>query len=1086
MPPRVRRAPGLPPHDFRNKLLLNQWLISQLGVDPLDGVFSSKVRPFHKLAGPIRDARLEGLDHDGLHKFFHALTESELFYDEFSAIPKARLQTYEENIGRHTKAINERRARPVVWKYYQWLSLIFVEMYLDRWFADPEILLKDLNAYVARFNAKWSEFEDMPEFVLDELNKLSLQNATGSGKTLLMHVNLLQYRHYANRYGRAKNLSRAILITPNESLSIQHIDEFRESGIDASNFAKEGHSLFTQEKGLARVDVLEITKLGDKEGPNTIATRSLGDQNLLMVDEGHRGMSGKDEGVWFTRRSDLCAKGFTFEYSATFEQAVQASGNADFVNSYAKTIVFDYSYRWFYEDGFGKDYQILNLPDSYQTTRDNYLTACLLKFFQQQCIYEDRASALVPFNLEMPLWVFVGSTVASAKLTKDEQIVATDVAQILEFFARFLSENDNSCRRIQEILEGRGQDTGLLDKNGVDIFDGAFTYLASLKKTAAELFKDILKRLFNAENGGHLALERVKGDSGEIVLRVGTSETPFGLINVGDAKSLADHLEGLAKQERLPVTVDESDFSEAQFASVKESSSPINLLIGSKKFVEGWDCWRVSTLGLMHVGKSEGAQIIQLFGRGVRLKGWQWSLKRSGHTRAPQRPPFIEELETLNVFGIEADFMERFKKFLEDEGLPGNERRRVFTIPLNITYDFGKKLKIVRPKKKASDGKEYDFKKDGPVPGLHEVPEYIRLHRVVADWYPRIQSIQSRKLGEAAEREAVVLRPEHLCLLDYDALYFEVESYKRERSWHNFNIDVPGIRSLLADNTWYTLYLPHARLTPSNYGDVRLIQLVACDLVTRYCEAYYNYRRREFLEPRLEVRELKADDDNIPQDEFYQLIVDGSEEQVITGIEKIKQQIEEKKEDLLSVGDLNACLFGMHLFQPLFHLRKGGKITILPVALNESEFEFVKDLKTWSEKNQKSLESEGIELYLLRNMSRGKGVGFFEAGGFHPDFILWMVVGNKQFVTFIEPHGLLHEGQASDKILFRERIKEIERRLNDPNVVLNSFIMSWTPYPQLRWGPSREDLEKQHILFMTDDKDQYIGKLFDRLKSQIK
>ena len=44
-----------------------------------------------------------------------------------------------------------------------------------------------------------------------------------------------------------------------------------------------------------------------KEGPNTIATRSLGDQNLLLVDEGHRGMSGKEEGVWFTRRSDLCA-----------------------------------------------------------------------------------------------------------------------------------------------------------------------------------------------------------------------------------------------------------------------------------------------------------------------------------------------------------------------------------------------------------------------------------------------------------------------------------------------------------------------------------------------------------------------------------------------------------------------------------------------------------------------------------------------------------------------------------------------------------------------------------------------------------
>jgi hypothetical protein len=49
-------------------------------------------------------------------------------------------------------------------------------------------------------------------------------------------------------------------------------------------------------------------------------------------------------------------------------------------------------------------------------------------------------------------------------------------------------------------------------------------------------------------------------------------------------------------------------------------------------------------MGLMHVGRSEGSQIIQLFGRGVRLKGYEWSLKRSGHSHAPLRPTFIEEL----------------------------------------------------------------------------------------------------------------------------------------------------------------------------------------------------------------------------------------------------------------------------------------------------------------------------------------------------------------------------------------------------------------------------------------------------------
>ena len=35
-------------------------------------------------------------------------------------------------------------------------------------------------------------------------------------------------------------------------------------------------------------------------------------------------------------------------------------------------------------------------------------------------------------------------------------------------------------------------------------------------------------------------------------------------------------------------------------------------------FIAGWNSWRVSTMGLMHVGVGEGSEIIQMFGRGVR------------------------------------------------------------------------------------------------------------------------------------------------------------------------------------------------------------------------------------------------------------------------------------------------------------------------------------------------------------------------------------------------------------------------------------------------------------------------------------
>ena len=203
-----------------------------------------------------------------------------------------------------------------------------------------------------------------------------------------MHVNLLQFQYYARNTPRAIGYPRIILLSPNERLSEQHLEELNLSGFF--------HTQRLNPKSSGRygtIDVIEITKLGDSEGPNTIATRSLGDQNLLLVDEGHRGMSGKEEGVWFARRSELCARGFTFEYSATFAQAVAAAKNRILEDSYAKAIIFDYSYRWFYEDGFGKDYQILNLPETYQQVQDVYLTACLLKYYQQLKIYEERDSS---------------------------------------------------------------------------------------------------------------------------------------------------------------------------------------------------------------------------------------------------------------------------------------------------------------------------------------------------------------------------------------------------------------------------------------------------------------------------------------------------------------------------------------------------------------------------------------------------------------------------------------------------------------------------------------------------------------------
>lgn len=1078
---KAKKAKPLP---FGHKLVLNQWIVSLFGFDPLKDHKDGKrtLRPMSPIASSVKDAP-EGMNAENLHHFYREL---DIHLQQGSQITREDLLRYEHNIVSHTLAINEKRQRPIIWKYYQWLSLLFAEIYLDRFFADRDALHEQLNAYVDSFNDYWTQagyVTGITSYAVEDLNKLCLQNATGSGKTLLMHVNFLQFRHYAEASPLKDDLTRTILITPNESLSEQHRKEMKASDIVAERLLTDsGDLLSTGKSGMRQVDFTEVTKLGDQDGPNTIAVRNLGDQNLLLVDEAHRGMGSQEERGWFASRARLSAKGFVFEYSATLKEAVSAAKRADIEASYARAILFDYSYRYFYEDGYGKDYRIFNLPKTYSELQFSYLTACLLTFYQQLKLYEDKGGSYAHYNLEKPLWVFVGSSVTKATGTKAEKDTVSDVGKIIAFLAAFLKDRVASVSQIERLLKGNAKETGLLDENGGDIFAGSFVYLQHLmaaeKWSADDLLQDILLKLFQSKSGGQLSIARIKGDENEIMLRVGQADEPFGLINVGDANGLATHI---ADRKFDNVAVLDSEFSETLFGQITSSSSPVNLLIGSKRFVEGWDCWRVSTLGLMHVGKSEGAQIIQLFGRGVRLKGYEWTLQRSGFATPTHQPEYIQYVETLNVFGIEADFMERFRKFLEEEELPTNDQKLVHTVPLTVTYDFGQRLKVLRPRRKKSDGQEYSFKRDGAVPSFGVVPDKLREKIIEIDWYPRIQSLESRRGARLGEKQGAVFKSAHLALLDCDDLFFRLEKFKRERTWHNLNIDKSAILPLLADTTWYRLVTPSGKLGFDTFANVRLWQEMACELLQKYAEEYYNHCKAAFLEPRLELREIEAGDGNFPESDEYQLIVDANELALIKDIESLTNDIAAHNVGVLQAGDLKGCLFGNHLYEPVLHAAKGSKIQVTPVSLNESEFQFLDDLRIYIENEQKRLTDDGVEIFLLRNESRGRGVGFFEAGNFYPDFLLWQVKGGVQYLSFVEPHGLQHEGPGHKKIEFHRTIKAIEDRLGDEDVVLNSFVVTPTRYGKLNWGKTIDELEDMNVLFMVDHADTYVSKLVERM-----
>ena len=987
---------------------------------------------------------------------------------------------------RHTLELNGhrqlRRERPVVWKYYQYLALLFVEVYLDRYFRDPQALAASVNAHIAKFNHGKDDAQQLP--LLDEgrdaelgLNKLALWCATGSGKTLLMHMNLRQYQHHLAQAGRSGELNRVLLLTPNQGLSHQHLQEFAAAGIEAELFDKNARGLFA---GRA-VEIIDIHKLAEDSKDKTVAVDAFENSNLVLVDEGHRGMSGGEEGQWLTRRDRLCEKGFSFEYSATFKQAVK--GSVPLSRRYARSIVFDYSYRYFYNDGYGKDYQILNLDDATeQSSLDRYLTACLLAAYQQRRLFDDRQVALQPFNIERPLWIFVGGSVNAVRRQGGREV--SDVTEILLFLSRFAGGRAQSEQALLEILS-----VGMPNASGQNPFANRFGYLTELNLSGGELFSDICTRLFNAPGGGALHVEYLKGADGELALKLGDNE-PFGVINVGDAKKLYDlcgTTQGLVAEER--------DFSGSLFRRINDRDNRISLLIGSRKFTEGWNSWRVSTLGLMKIGQSEGAQIIQLFGRGVRLKGHGYSLKRSKALRLPsgvEKPRHIELLETLNVFGIHADYMAQFKQFLEDEGLPPDQDAVEIVLP--VLRNLGMhKLKVIRLKPEINGVRtEFGtaFRQLAPVPVLAppqgEADLWLLRNKVQLNWYPKIQAMKARGLAGGdgvAELEYGKLTARHVALLDIDRAWFELLRYKNDRGWHSYNIPRSAIGRLLAETDWYDLLIPGSMLALDSFTKVAAWQDIAETLLKKYAERYYSFRKKAWEEPHLEYAELTADDPNFPgagsgvgEDQgIYRVSVEKSEQTLITQLRQLGDELRKRVgvvDQKLRGGQaaIEVLSFKGHLYEPLIKV-SGASITVKPVALNDGEMRFVQRLKDYCESHPQQF--EGKPLFLLRNMSRGRGVGFFEAGNFYPDFILWRIDGDRQRITFVDPKGIRHLSWHSEpKLDFYKSIREVEARINDVNVSLRSFIVSVTPAAEmaLHWRVSREQMEARNILFDEDER----------------
>jgi hypothetical protein len=786
-----------------NKLILFRYLLKQFG-------FSG----FDQLRSRFSDLELKA-----------DASDNSLFYVTLSGspvhIPLPDLKRYDENIINHLAFINRRRNPAINLKYYQYFSLLFTEYFLDRFFSDKQLLLESLNAFQKEFYRESGirGREATGEYTSDTMNLLAYWNATGSGKTFLLHFNILQYRHYC------REINHLILLTPNEQLSRQHLEDLRSSGIEAG--------YYLANKTGNHVKVIDIYKIREQQGAETISVNEFEQKNGLFVDEGHKG-NDKEEGVWRGLREKLGKKGFTFEYSATFGQI----GNLDLKNEYSRSIVFDYSYRHFYRDGYGKDYWIHNISDNKSIgtdeLRNQYLLHNLLLFTQQKMFFTIHPENAEEFQIENPLMIFVGHTVnpkaASRGEQEDNEQTISDVKLLIRFFPDFVTNKSRYSGYLDQIIS----------RNSVFSQDYRFKfdYLFSKFRTSGEVYQQILKRVFNSDTGGEIELFTLRNAPGEIALKVHNSDFYFGLINIGDVSAFKT---GMKDEFRFETDVMNQSLFEA-LPSL--SDKPVNILIGTRKFIEGWNSYRVSSMGLINFGRAEGSQIIQLFGRGVRLKGKNWSLKRT----TGDGPPNIRLLETLNIFGLNADYMRRFRDDLEKDGI--NVKTETIHIP----------VKKYHKDQKAIDEPDLiilEARSDIP---LFRDQSLIKLSlddevaielnfstkRFIATSYGNQEgSFQTHKISTLSN---------YLPLINLNRIFLTLLDFKKQRHYYNLIID----KSLLVEilkKARYTILLDHP-LQVTTCQDIDKIEKLAVSFLKRYIESFYERRDRMYISGFLESRKL--------------------------------------------------------------------------------------------------------------------------------------------------------------------------------------------------------------------------------------
>jgi hypothetical protein len=716
-------------------------------------------------------------------------------------------------------------------RYAQYLALLLFAYW-------NEAQLEDRDAFLVRLNARLQSHPSRPDnperFTETDLQTAAFSGtgeflqmaafwmATAAGKTHVLHacLALLEDGHHWDRI---------FIVTPSESLTRQHAEKLRKlQEWDVFAYPMDGDAAALGNLPREAVIVIDINKLADQKQGNgvTVPTQVFKEgRNLVFVDEGHKGQTS-EKSAWKKLQEDLAGidtpdphhRGLLIEFSATFGQVAEAEHA---FSRYAKTIVFDYAYDQFHKDLYGKDFWHVKLDgrgDASTAASKQTLTAALLSFWHQVASFKSSKSqtAAKTENLALtkPLWVLLGLSVIGGK-NKSDQEQTSDVVDVLRYLSGILQGPEHLKSDLQNLLD--------IQVNGAVLLPlEVRAALAATKWETLTLAERILSDVFGWQHGDRPVFRLLKGASGELGLGLLRADEThyFGVVNVGDAGGLKKSLETMG----LPV--EDDALSASLFEGLSRHNSPINLLIGSRRFAEGWDNYRASSLTLLRLGQGEGSLIIQMFGRVVRFAGRNGDGRRLRHP-----PPELKPLQTAYVYGLRSKYLETFLAGLYENGVP---KIRQQTCPVHITLPIPSFLYSVADTQPAPSEFTVSLAGDSWLRAVNQVKLSLGVAVEISSLGQDGLDTDRGKAGQDLTKAFKV----RLAAVNEDAIYREMVNFKRQQRWWNFAFDRSAIRAALHSDRYEIFGLPSV-LELRSGADLARLHRIAATLVRRLFEKAY-------------------------------------------------------------------------------------------------------------------------------------------------------------------------------------------------------------------------------------------------------